>query len=256
MIQNSKLEIRNFPSVSIIIPARNEKGNIEPIIQRLPELQGEKEIIFIEGHSNDGTLEEIKRVAAKYGGSMPISFAVQGGVGKADAVWKGFELAKNDILIILDADMGVAPEDLLKFYEAMLSGGKRFVNGSRYAYEMEKGAMRPLNNLGNKFFTVFLSWVCGKKLTDTLCGTKAIFKSDFEQLKKTKFFKEMDDPFGDFKLLIGASLIGLNIVEVPVVYHKREYGATKISRFRDGWKLLKMMMFVILKFKPQKKNGD
>ena len=138
MIQNSKLEIRNFPSVSIIIPARNEKGNIEPIIQRLPELQGEKEIIFIEGHSNDGTLEEIKRVAAKYGGSMPISFAVQGGVGKADAVWKGFELAKNDILIILDADMGIAPEDLPKFYEAMLFGDRRFVNGSRYAYEMEK----------------------------------------------------------------------------------------------------------------------
>ena len=243
-----------YPSASIIIPARNEKGNIEPIIQRLPELLGEKEIIFIEGHSNDGTLEEIKRVAAKYGDLMPIGFAVQEGVGKADAVWKGFELAKNDILIILDADMGVAPEDLPKFYEAMLSDGNKFINGSRYAYEMEKGAMRPLNNLGNRFFSVFLSWVCGKKLTDTLCGTKAIFRLDFEQLKKTKFFRNMDDPFGDFKLLVGASLIGLDIVEVPVVYHRREYGATKISRFRDGWKLLKMMVLVVFKFKLLNKN--
>ena len=195
----------NYPSVSIIIPARNEKGNIEPIIQRLPELLGEKEIVFVEGHSKDGTLDEIKRIVLKYGGKFPINLAVQDGVGKADAVWKGFELAKNDILIILDADMGVAPEDLPKFYEAMISGEARFVNGSRYSYEMEKGAMRPLNNLGNRFFVFFFSWVCGKKLTDTLCGTKAIYRSDFERLKKTKFFKEMDDPFGDFKLLIGAA---------------------------------------------------
>ncbi|OGN13612.1 MAG: hypothetical protein A3J47_04215 [Candidatus Yanofskybacteria bacterium RIFCSPHIGHO2_02_FULL_43_22] len=245
----------NYPSVSIIIPARNEKGNIEPVIQKLPELNGAKELIFVEGHSKDGTLDEIKRVTGKYSGSMSINFAVQDGVGKADAVWKGFELAKNDILIILDADMGVAPEDLPKFYEAMISGKNRFVNGSRYSYEMEKGAMRPLNNLGNRFFAFFLSWVCGKKLTDTLCGTKAIYRSDFERIRKTKFFKEMDDPFGDFKLLIGAALIGLDIVEVPVVYHRREYGATKISRFRDGWKLLKMMILVILKFKLLKKNG-
>ena len=245
----------NYPSVSIIIPARNEKGNIEPIIQRLPELQGEGEVIFVEGHSRDGTLDEIKRVAEKYDGSMSVNFAVQDGVGKADAVWRGFELAKNDILMILDADMGVAPEDLPKFYEAMLSDDKRFVNGSRYSYEMEKGAMRPLNNLGNRFFAFFLSRVCGKKLTDTLCGTKAIYRSDFERLEKPKFFKEMDDPFGDFKLLIGAALIGLDIVEVPVVYHKRKYGATKISRFGDGWKLLKMMILVILKFKLLKKNG-
>lgn len=243
-----------YPSLSIIIPARNEKGNIEPIIQRLPRFPGEWEAVFVEGHSQDGTLGEIKRIAQKYGGEMSVSFAVQDGVGKADAVWKGFELAKNDILIILDADMGVAPEDLPKFYEAMVSGNRKFVNGSRYFYEMERGAMRLLNNLGNRFFAFFLSWVCGRKLTDTLCGTKAIFRSDFEQLKKIKFFREMDDPFGDFKLLIGAALTGLDIVEVPVFYHKRRYGATKISRFRDGWKLLKMMISAILKFKLFKKN--
>lgn len=242
------------PSLSIIVPARNEKGNIEPIIHRLPEFQGGREVIFIEGHSRDGTFEEIKRVAGKYGSSISINFAVQDGIGKADAVWKGFELAKNDILIILDADMGVAPEDLPKFYEAMTSGEARFVNGSRYSYEMEKGAMRPLNNLGNRFFTFFLSWVCGKKLTDTLCGTKALYKSDFERIKKQKFFKEMDDPFGDFKLLIGAALISLDIVEVPVIYHRRKYGATKINRFRDGWKLFKTMMIAMLRFKRYKKN--
>lgn len=242
------------PSLSIIIPARNEKGNIEPIIYRLPEFSGGCEVIFIEGHSQDGTLEEIKRIAEKYGGSMKIEFAVQDGVGKADAVWKGFELAKNDILIILDADMGVAPEDLPKFYEAITPGDRRFVSGSRYFYEMEKGAMRPLNNLGNRFFAFFLSWICGIKITDTLCGTKAIFRSDLEVIKKTKFFKELDDPFGDFKLLIGAAITGLNIVEVPVIYHRREYGATKIHRFRDGWKLLKMMALVMLKFKLLNKN--
>ena len=245
-----------YPSISIIIPARNEKGNIESIIRRLPDFKGRKEIIFVEGHSQDGTLEEIKRVIVKYGNSVDIDFVVQDGVGKADAVWKGFELAKNDILIILDADMGVAPEDMPKFYEAIISGNRKFINGSRYAYEMEKGAMRPLNNLGNRFFAFFLSWACGKKLTDTLCGTKAIFRLDFEKLKKTKFFGDTEDPFGDFKLLIGAVFIGLDIIEVPVVYHRREYGATKISRFRDGWKLLKMMVSVIFKFKLLNKDGD
>ena len=242
------------PSLSIIIPARNEKGNIRPIIQRIPKLTDDQEVIFIEGHSQDGTFEEIKKVADEYNNSARIRFAVQDGTGKADATWKGFEMAQNDVLIILDADMGVAPEDLPKFYEAITAGENRFINGTRYFYQMEKKAMRLLNNLGNRFFAFFLSWICGRKLTDTLCGTKAIFKSDFERLKKTNFFKQMDDPFGDFKLLIGASLVGLNIIEVPVFYHKRVYGATKISRFRDGWKLLKMMLAIVFKLKFLRRN--
>lgn len=227
-------------SVSIIIPARNERGNIEEIVKRLPAFPADCEVIFVEGHSRDGTLEEILRIKNKYAAFLPIKYAVQGGIGKADAIWRGFALASNDVLMILDADMGVRPEQLSKFYEKIRQGAQ-FVNGTRLIYAMEKGAMRPLNYMGNKFFTSFVNWISGQKLTDTLCGTKVLFRSDFERIKETELFKKFSDPFGDFTLLFCAAEAGLKIEEVPVRYCKRKYGTTKINRFRDGWALLKLV---------------
>ena len=231
-----------LPSLSIIIPARNEKKYIENIAQRLSSLSfpGGLEIIFIEGHSKDGTLEEIKRVADIFKDKVQIRYHTQEGIGKADAVWKGFEVAKNDILMILDADLTVQPEDLPRFYEAAKIDSNIFVNGSRLVYPMEKGAMRPLNYLGNKGFAVLLSWITRQKLTDTLCGTKAIYKDKFQKIKESGLLHELPDPFCDFTLILGAKKQGLKIVEVPIVYKKRIYGDTKIRRFRDGWKLLKI----------------
>lgn len=236
-------------TVSIVIPCRNERGNIEQAVARLPHFGSYSEIIFVEGHSTDGTLEEIKRVADAYAGRRNIRWTVQDGKGKGDAVRKGFAMAKGDVLIILDADLAVAPEDMPKFYEAIRSGRGEFANGSRLVYPMEKEAMRFLNTIANKFFSIMFSWLLGQRLKDTLCGTKALFKKDYERIAAARSYFGDFDPFGDFDLLFGAAKLGLKIVELPVRYHARTYGTTNIQRWKHGWILLKMVLFAMRKIK-------
>ncbi len=236
-------------AVSIIIPARNEKGNIENVVKRIPKMGGQTEIIFIEGGSTDGTLTEIERVCEKYSPVLDIKTGVQTGKGKADAVRLGFSMAKGDILMILDADLTVCPEDLPKFYEVIASGRGEYINGSRLVYPLEKEAMRTLNMIANKFFSLMFSWLLGQSLKDTLCGTKVISKLNYNKLiGNRKYFGEFD-PFGDFDLIFGASKLNLKIVEIPVRYKARQYGETNISRFRHGWLLLKMVYFAMRKIK-------
>jgi SAM-dependent methyltransferase len=236
-------------SVSIIIPARNESGNIENAIIRTPEFANKIEIIFIEGNSTDDTWEKIKSVQEKYLGKRDIKIGKQDGKGKADAVRKGFDLATGDILMILDADLTVPPEDLPKFYNAISTGKGDFINGSRLVYPLEKHAMRFLNIFGNKFFGNAFSWVLEQHIKDTLCGTKVFFNSDYKRLKENrKFFGEFD-PFGDFDLLFGAFKLNLKIIDLPIRYRERTYGDTNISRFRHGLMLLKMWMYGVIKIK-------
>lgn len=236
-------------STSIIIPARNEKGNIEDAILRTPNIGSHTEIIFIEGNSTDNTLEEIKRVQEKYKDKVDIKYDVQEGKGKGDAVRKGFSIAKGDILFILDADLTVPPEDLPKFYNAIASGKGEYINGSRLVYPMEKEAMRILNIFGNKFFSIMFSWVLGQRIKDTLCGTKVISKNNYIKLiQNRKYFGEFD-PFGDFDLIFGASKLNLKFIEIPIRYKSRKYGETNISRFKHGWLLLRMVFYSINKIK-------
>ena len=240
--------VKNY-SVSVIIPARNEKGNIKNAIQRMPEFGASQEIIFIEGHSQDGTLEEIKTVVEKYKGKKNIRYAVQKGKGKGDAVRLGFSMATGDILMILDADLTVSPEDLPKFYRAVALGKGEFVNGSRLVYPLEKESMRFFNILGNKFFSLMFSWILGQRIKDTLCGTKVLFKKDYEKIASgRKYFGDFD-PFGDFDLLFGAAKLNLKIIEMPVHYQARTYGSTNIQRWKHGWLLLKMTLFAMRKIK-------
>jgi SAM-dependent methyltransferase len=236
-------------TVSVIVPARNEKGNIEQIVKRIPAMGAHTEIIFVEGNSTDDTLDEIKLVCEKYSNELDLKYLVQDGKGKADAVRKGFENASCKILMILDADMTVPPEDLTKFYEAIHSGKGEFINGSRLVYPMEKDAMRTLNIIGNKFFSVMFTWILSQRIKDTLCGTKVLTKANYEKLKSTKKFLGDFDPFGDFDLIFGASKINLKFAEIPIRYKSRVYGSTNISRFRHGWMLLKITFFAMKKFK-------
>lgn len=237
-------------SVSVIIPARNEADNIENAITRLPKLGNRTEVIFIEGGSKDGTRTEIERVIEKYREKKEIIFIDQGvGVGKGDAVRKGFARATGDILIILDADLTVRPEDLSKFYQAIRTRQGEFIMGSRLVYQMEDEAMRFLNVLGNKFFSLAFSWLLEQPIKDTLCGTKVIFKKDYEILAKNRSYFGNFDPFGDFDLIFGAAKLNLKILEIPICYQARTYGTTNISRFRHGWLLLKMTLFAAKKIK-------
>lgn len=236
-------------SVSVIIPARNEKGNIENAVKRIPKIGGHTEIIFVEGNSTDDTLAEIKRVADAYKNIKDVKYCIQDGKGKYNAVRKGFDLASGEILMILDADLTVPPEDLSRFYEVMRSGQAEYVQGTRLIYPMESGAMRFLNYLGNKFFSLAFSWLLEQYITDTLCGTKVLFKSDYKKIEKgRKFFGDFD-PFGDFDLVFGASKLNLKMIELPIHYKERKYGRTNISRFKHGLILLKMLMVGIKKFK-------
>jgi ubiquinone/menaquinone biosynthesis C-methylase UbiE len=236
-------------SVSIVIPCRNEKGNIENAIKRVPRLGIYTEIIFIEKGSSDGTYEEIERVAGEYGDRKNIRY-MKGEIDtKRDKVRQAFEAARGDILMILDADLTVRPEDLPKFYRAIASGRGEFINGSRLVYQLEDASMRFLNILGNKFFSVMFSWLLGQRLKDTLCGTKVLFKKDYELIAKNRHYFGDFDPFGDFDLLFGAAKLNLKIVEIPIRYQARTYGSTNIQRWRHGWLLLKMTFFAMRKIK-------
>ncbi len=236
-------------SVSVIVPARNEKGNIENIVKRIPRLGRHTEVIFVEGNSTDGTLEEIQRVCGAYAGQCDVKWLVQDGKGKGDAVRKGFAAAQGDVLMILDADLSVAPEDLPKFYDAVASGRGEFINGSRLVYPLEDEAMRTLNMIGNKFFSIMFSWLLGQRLKDTLCGTKVLTRANYQRLIRNRAYFGDFDPFGDFDLIFGSAKLNLKIVEIPIRYYAREYGQTNISRFSHGWLLLKMVAFAMNKIK-------
>lgn len=236
-------------SVSIVIPARNESGNIENGLLRIPSFGKWQEIIFVEGNSTDDTWEQIKTIEKKYASTHRIKTAKQEGKGKNDAVRKGFGMAEGDILMILDADLTMPPEDLPKFYNAIASGKGDFINGCRLVYPMEKEAMRFLNMLGNKFFSYAFTWLLEQPFKDTLCGTKVIFRDDYDRLvSNRKFFGEFD-PFGDFDLIFGAYKLNLKIQELPIRYRERTYGSTNISRFRHGLILLRMCGFAARKIK-------
>ncbi len=235
-------------SATVVIPARNEKGNIEAAVRRMPDFADDLEIIFVEGHSRDGTWDEIQKVVAAYPG-YDIKAIQQTGKGKADAVFAAFDIARGDVLMILDADLTMPPEELPKFWQALQSGRGEFINGSRLIYPMEDRAMRFLNLIANKLFSLVFTWLLSQRLTDTLCGTKVIRRQDYVRLKEDRAYFGDFDPFGDFQLIFGASKLGLRIVEIPIRYANRTYGETQISRIREGFILIRMVMVAFMRIK-------
>ncbi len=235
-------------SVSVIIPARNEEGNIEAAIQRTPEMGAGTELIFVEGHSTDGTWSKIQQLAQAHPDRRIVCLQ-QTGRGKGDAVRAGSAAASGEVLMILDADLTVQPEELPKFYDAIASERAEFANGVRLVYPMQSEAMRFLNLCANKAFGLVFSWLLGQQIKDTLCGTKVMLRSDYERLAAGRAHFGEFDPFGDFDLLFGASRLGLRIVDIPIHYADRTYGTTNIQRWRHGWLLLRMVIIAARKLK-------
>jgi hypothetical protein len=234
--------------VSVIVPARNEADNIAEIITRTPELGAGTELIFVEGGSTDNTFEVIQQAIAAHPERRCLLLR-QTGEGKGDAVRLGFEHASGDVLMILDSDLTVVPEDLPRFLDVLVSGKADFVNGSRLVYPMEKEAMRPLNVIGNKFFSLAFSWLLEQPLKDTLCGTKVLWKADYEKIAAHRNYFGNFDPFGDFDLLFGAAKQNLKILDLPIRYRERIHGTTNIRRWSHGWLLLKMVIFAARRIK-------
>jgi len=236
------------PIVSVVVPARNEEGNIPNIFDRVPQMGGGTELIFVEGHSRDDTYGAIEREMARR--RIPrVKLFRQTGKGKGDAVRLGFAEATGDVLMILDADLTVQPEDLPRFYAAWREGKGDFINGVRLVYPMEDGAMRFLNFLGNKFFSLAFTWLLGQSIKDTLCGTKVLSRRHYEIIAANRSYFGEIDPFGDFDLTFGAAKYNLKLVDLPVRYQERIYGDTNIQRWRDGWILLRMVALALRRIK-------
>jgi SAM-dependent methyltransferase len=235
-------------SVSVVCPCRNEAGHVEPLLRRLPDLGIETELVFVEGGSTDDTRVQIERQIELHP-EREIRLVDQPGRGKGDAVRAGFAAARNDVLMILDGDLSVRPEDLPKFYKALVDGRAELVNGSRLVYDVEPGSMRFLNMLGNRIFSRLVKGITGQHVKDTLCGTKVLLRRDYDEIAANRAYFGEFDPFGDFDLLFGAARLNLKIVDLPVRYQPRVYGETNISRWRHGWLLLRMTTFAFWKFK-------
>lgn len=236
------------PLVSVIVPARNEAGNVPRIFSRTPEMGRGTELVFVEGHSRDGTYEAIEKAIAE-NPHRRCQLHRQTGAGKGDAVRLGFSKATGDVLMILDADLTVPPEDLPRFLAALTSGKAEFVNGVRLVYPMENRAMRFFNLLGNKFFSLTFSWLLGQSIKDTLCGTKVLKREEYGRIEQNRSYFGDFDPFGDFDLIFGAAKLNLKIVDLPVRYRERTYGTTQIQRWSHGWLLLKMVAFAARRIK-------
>jgi hypothetical protein len=229
------------PSISVIVPARNEEGNIANLVARFPDFQTTTELIFVEGGSRDNTLAAIEAIVANTSRvDVRMRALTQRGEGKADAVREGLAVATGDIFMILDADLSVPPEELPRFADLLVRGVCDFANGSRLVYPMERQAMRFLNLVGNRLFGLAFTFLLGQPIRDTLCGTKAMWAADYLKIAGGRRSLGVVDPFGDFDLLFGASRLHLKIRDVPVHYKERTYGRTNISRFRHGVMLLRM----------------
>lgn len=249
LVARTKPQPRTQPlTVSVVVPARNEQGNIQDIFRRVPDLGAQTEVVFVEGHSSDDTYAEIERCMAQYP-QRRTKLLKQTGKGKGDAVRLGFANCEGDVLMILDADLTVAPESLPRFYDALASGTAEFVNGVRLVYPMEKQAMRFFNLVGNKFFSRAFAWLLGQDIKDTLCGTKVLSRMNYEQIARGRSYFGEFDPFGDFDLIFGAAKCNLKMVDLPIRYRDRAYGQPNISRWRDGWILLRMVLFALRRIK-------
>lgn len=245
---NRTKQVEKKPLVSVIVPARNEAGNIPEIFKRVPEMGSGTELVFVEGHSSDETQHVIEEEIRSNPQRQSVLLR-QTGEGKGDAVRMGFQLAHGDVLMILDADLTVPPEDLPRFYEALVSGKGDFINGVRLVYPMEDRAMRFFNLVGNKSFSLMFSWLLGQPIKDTLCGTKVLWRDDYRLIAENRSYFGTQDPFGDFDLILAAARLNLKIVDLPVRYRERLYGTTNIRRWKHGMLLLRMVSVAALKLK-------
>jgi SAM-dependent methyltransferase len=236
------------PTVSVIVPARNEAGNIGAIFDRVPNMGRETELVFVEGHSRDDTFDTIAHEIERHP-QRRCQLWRQTGAGKGDAVRLGFAKARGDVLMILDADLTMPPEELPRYYDALVSGKGEFINGVRLVYPMEDRARRFLNLLANKFFSLAFSWLLGQPIKDTLCGTKVLWRSSYETIAAHRHYFGDFDPFGDFDLIFGAAKQNLKLIDLPIRYRERTYGTTNIQRWRHGWMLLQMVGFAANKIK-------
>lgn len=236
-------------SVSVIIPCKNEAGNVQDAVERIPDMGRHTEIIFCDDKSTDGTADKVREMQQKYP-NKDIKLVDGPGISKSYNVWTGFDAAQSDILMILDADLTTIPEELPYFFNAIASGRGEFINGSRMIYPMAEDAMKPLNVLGNKMFSLAFSYLLGQRIKDTLCGTKVLWKKDYIRMKPLRDSWGVTDRWGDYELIFGAAKLNLKIIDLPVHYLERVYGETKMTkRFKNAAVMARMCLAALKKLR-------
>jgi Glycosyl transferase family 2 len=165
------------------------------------------------------------------------------GICKSKNVWVGFDAAENDILMILDADLTVMPEELPRFLDAIASNRGEFINGSRLVYPIPREAMKVTNRAGNVAFSWLFSLLLGQRIKDTLCGTKVIRRSDWLRMRKYVDYWGVSDLWGDYDLLLGAAKLNLRIVDLPVHYQERIAGVSKMTRVLHNAQIMLAIMW-------------
>ena len=214
-----------------------------------PRLGSGTEIIFCDDKSNDGTADEVRRQQTLHP-DREIQLYEGPGICKALNVRTAFDRAKDDILMIFYADLTTMPEELPYFYDTIATGRAEFVNGSRFIFPMEGVAMAPLNLIGNRFLSWLVSMAIGQHVSDTLCGTKVLWRRDWPAILGLAKLWGTNDRWGDYDLLFGAAKLHLRIVDLPVHYQERVSSVTKMTRrFHNGFIMLRMCGAAFIKFK-------
>jgi len=221
---------RQNKKISLIIPCKNEQGNILNIVtDAKKELIIPYEIIFVDDKSSDNTFQIIIDCKKKFS-DVDIQVTKGPGKGKSLAVNEGIKIATGYYSIIFDADMTVNMKDINVFYNAISNGNADIINGSRLVYKPYTGAMRYLNFLGNKFFSKLSSFITGELITDTLCGSKCFITKDFKIFNEFKDNNNINDIWGDFNILYSSNFYGLKCIDLPVRYYERVEGETKMKK--------------------------
>tara|TARA_Y100000991_G_scaffold21165_1_gene13629 strand:- start:29 stop:1120 length:1092 start_codon:yes stop_codon:yes gene_type:complete len=229
--------------ISIVIPARNEAGNKELLINALNKFKSipnKLEIIFVEGNSNDSTYEILKELKENYSDFFKIFLLKQTSTGKKNAVVEGFNISSGETLAIIDSDLTVDINDSIAAIMESTKNENILINCTRTTFPMEKDAMRWANYIGNRIFAIFLSILINKQVADSLCGTKVFSRKFFKLMKNNGSWDSKSDPFGDFTIIFEAANNNIKILNYPVRYYARKSGAPNISRWIDGLKLLKV----------------
>ncbi len=218
---------QNSPKVSVVIPAMNEVNNLRFVLPGIPIWV--HEVLLIDGHSADGTIEEARRLYPN------IRVLTQQGKGKGSALRTGFNNATGDIIVMLDADGSMSPEEIPAYVGALMAGAD-FAKGSRFVHGGGTDDMEFHRYWGNQFFVILVRVLFGGTYSDLCYGYCAFWKYVLPMLDLESEGFEIET-----EVYSKALQIGLKVTEVPSFEYQRRFGKSNLRAFPDGWRVLKQI---------------
>lgn len=219
---------RNNKLISVVICTFNEEKNLSHVLPKIPEWVDE--IILVDGHSNDKTVDVAKKLSPK------IRILYQLGKGKGDALRYGIKNAKGDMVVSLDADGSMRPEEILYFIEPLFKGYD-FVKGTRFKEGGGTLDMQKHRIFANRFFAKLSNLLHRTNYTDVTYGYNAFRKQCLEKIKLRGNGFEIET-----EMAIKAKKAGLKIIEVSSYEDLRLDGEAKLRSLRDGWRILRTIL--------------